>query len=408
MAEEVVELTFDLFTLPTAQHRAGLAGLLVLVESMRRRKIKVLPEISVHSDGTVTVALTRKTLASTFNDLYDAATEERESPRKRTDKKKREIKPLRQEKRTDPKTHKEKTLFIYPQIVPKAAFLVGFGMPPVWLKLWREAIWGTLRGLPRTRIPYEERAERQTVSEANATWKELQKFHEHRAQNEIYTVNIASSIFLGAQAANAERVPFRGRADEVFLLHFWPVVMGVYAPQVIDREGGSKFTNSYVLVVPDVSDLKGFVKEFPDTTAELTLELAGFRPRGAVISLPQEGGLEYLRHLTRLARAKAQRGDLAYSIAGVDIFELEKQGNNIHMLSADRVSVAPSLLDKYEAIRDNYHDPLFKRQRILNLLRGEPWYRGFDQLFSGNDSKRFIGSQAYSFSTDSTKGFEIK
>src|SRR3989338_4503386 len=126
--EEVVELIYDPFALPTAQHRAGLAGFLVLVDSMRRRKIKVLPEISVHSDGTVTVALTKKSLASTFNDLYDAATAERESPRKRKDKKKREIKPLREEKLTDPKTGKERTVFIYPQIIPKAAFLAGFGM----------------------------------------------------------------------------------------------------------------------------------------------------------------------------------------------------------------------------------------------------------------------------------------
>jgi CRISPR-associated protein Cmx8 len=352
--------------------------------------------------------LTRKSLTSTFNDLYDAATEERESSRKRKDKKKRDIKPLREEKRTDPKTGKERTVFIYPQIIPKAAFLAGFGLPQVWLKLWREAIWETLRGVPRTRIPYEERAGKKTVSEANATWKELQKFQQRQAQNEISTVDIASSIFIGAQAASAERVPFRGRADEVFLLHFWPVVMGVYAPQVIDREGGSKFTSSYVLVVPDVSDLEGFVQDFPDTTAQLTPELAGYRPRGAVISLPQEGGLEYLRHLTRLAKARAGRGALGYSIAGVDIYHLEKQGNNIRTLGADRVSVAPSLLDKYEAIRDNYRDPLFKRQRILNLLREEPWYRGFDQLFSRNSLERFIGSQAYWFSTDSRKGFEIK
>src|SRR5688572_20673593 len=129
MAEEVIELTYDPFVLPSAQHRAGLAGLLVLIESMRRRKIKALPEISFRSDGALTVALTKKSITSTFNDLYDAATEERESSHKRKNKKNRVIKPLRQEKRTDPKTGKEKTLFIYPQIVPKAAFLAGFGMP---------------------------------------------------------------------------------------------------------------------------------------------------------------------------------------------------------------------------------------------------------------------------------------
>ena len=408
MAEEIIALKYDPFVLPTAQHRAGLAGFLVLVDSMRRRKIKVLPEISLQSDGTVTVALTRNSLASSFNDLYDAATEERESPRKRKDKKKREIRPLREEKRIDSKTGKERTVFIYPQIIPKAPFLASFGMPQVWLKLWREAIWETLRGVPRTRIPYEERAERKTVSEADATWSDLQKFQQRRAQNEIYAVDIASSIFVGAQAANAERVAFRGRADEVFLLHFWPVVMGVYVPQVIDREGESKFTGSYVLVVPDVSDLEGFVQEFPDTTAQLKPELAGYRPREAVISLPQEGGLEYLHHLARVAKAKAERGELAYSIIGVEVYHLERQGNNIRMLGADRVSVTRRLLEEYETLRGCYRDPLFKRQRILNLLRGESWYRGFDQLFSRNNSQRFIGSRADWFSADSRKGFEAE
>ena len=332
MAEEVIELLTTRLCFPLHNTARALLGS-CLVESMRRRKIKVVPEISVRADATVTVSLTRKSLTTTFNDLYDAATEERESPRKRKDKKKRDIKPLREEKRADPKTGKERTVFIYPQIVPKAAFLAAFGMPQVWLKLWREAIWETLRGVPRTRIPYEQRAARGTVSEAEATWKELEKFQQRRAQNEIYTVDIASSIFIGAQAASAERVPFRGKADEVFLLHFWPAVMGVYAPQVIDREGGRKFTNSYVLVVPDVSDLDGFVQDFPDTTAQLKSELAGYRPREAVISLPQEGGLEYLHHLTRLAKATAEEAPWRIALL-VSIFTTCKSKGIIFACSA--------------------------------------------------------------------------
>ena len=45
----------------------------------------------------------------------------------------------------------------------------------------------------------------------------VEKFQQRRAQNEIYTKDIAIYIFIRAQAASAERVPFRGRADEVFL-----------------------------------------------------------------------------------------------------------------------------------------------------------------------------------------------
>ena len=78
------------------------------------------------------------------------------------------------------------------------------------------------------------------------------------------------------------------------------------------------------------------------------------------------------------------------------------------MLGADRVSVTRRLLEEYETLRGCYRDPLFKRQRILNLLRGESWYRGFDQLFSRNNSQRFIGSRADWFSADSRKGFEAE
>lgn len=406
MAEEVIELTFDSFSLPTVQHRAGLAGLLVLVNSMKSRKFKTLPKVAVQPDGKVAIALTKKSLASTFNDLYDASTEERESPRKRKDKKKNEIKPLREEKKNDPKTGKVKTVFMYPQIVPKLDCLVSFTMPKPWLKLRRDAIWEVLRGVPKTRIPYEERATGKTVSEADTTWSDLLKFQQQRKQNQTYIVNIASSIFIGAQAANAERIPFRGRADEVFLLHFWPVVMGIYVPQVIDREGGSKFTAGYVLVIPDVSDIEAFVQEFPDTTAQLGPELAGYRPRESVISIPHEGGLEYLHHLTRLAKAKTETGDLAYSTSGVEIYHLEKQGNSIRSLGAVRVSVTPRLLEKYKALRGRYSDPLFKRQRILNLLRDDSWYAGFDQLFSRNNVERFVGTQAQWFSADSRKAFD--
>jgi CRISPR-associated protein Cmx8 len=402
MADELVNLTFDSFALPTVQHRAGLAGLLMLVDSMRRRKIKNLPEISIAPDSIVRVSLTRKSLASTFNELYDASTEERESPRKWSGKK-----PLRvEEKRPDPKTGKLKTVFIYPQTVPKARYLKGFGMPQPWLKLWRDAVWETLRGIYKTRAPYEQRAAGKTVSEAETTWRDLQKFQQARTRNEIHIVKIASSLFIGAQAANAERVPFRGRADEVFLLHFWPVVMGVYVPQVIDREGARQFTGAYVIVVPDVSDLEGFVQEFPKTIAQLKPDLAGYRPKEAVVSIPQEGGLEYLHHLTRLAKGKAEQGELAHSTSGVEIYHVEKQGNSIHTLSVDRVSATLSLLEKYEAIRERYSDPLFKRQAILNLLRDKSWYVGFDQLFSTNDHERFVGTKAQWFSTDTRTAFD--
>lgn len=403
MPNRTIELTYDPFVLPTAQHRAGLAGLMVLVESLRKRKIKPVPEITANQDQTISMRITEDSLTVLFNDLYDATMGEAASNTKRKDKNKRLVPTLREEKKLDPGTGKEKTVYIYPQVIPKGKFLATFGLPETWLKLWRDAIWGTLRGVPKTRLPYEQRAEKELPAETKETWKMLRRFQEDREKNKIYTVSIASSIFLGAQAENAERVPFRGRVDEVFLLHFWPVVMGVYVPEIIERDGKTRFSG-FVLAIPDTSDFRGFVQDFPETLAQLGTQMAGYRPKQAVVALPQEGGLEYLHHLLGLAKAKA---DIA-NVSGVEVFHLEKRGNSIHMLSTDRVPVSRGILEQYEAIRDKYYSVLFRRQLILNLIRREPWYREFDRVFAKGPMEGFIGQKAHRFSSDVQRRFEVE
>ncbi len=70
-----VTITYDLFDLPTAQHKAGLAGLLLQIQSMQSRKLPApvfrwddqQPRTKVH------VEFTPETTGSLFDDLYDAA-----------------------------------------------------------------------------------------------------------------------------------------------------------------------------------------------------------------------------------------------------------------------------------------------------------------------------------------------
>jgi len=69
-----VPVTYDLFELPTAQHKAGLAGLLLQIESMRNRKKPApayrwddkQPATKVHID------FTRETVEELFTDAYPA------------------------------------------------------------------------------------------------------------------------------------------------------------------------------------------------------------------------------------------------------------------------------------------------------------------------------------------------
>ena len=403
MAEPIVTLKYDLYSLPTAQHKAGLAGLCVLMETLKRRRIAPLPAMNIDDEGMVTVSLTKETLTTLFNDLYDAGWEEVAAKQKRKDKNKVEIKPLREEKRTedDPKTQKGKdiTCYIYKDVIPKAAFLESIGAPEVWLKLWRESIWKTLRGVPLTRIPYNERAEGKPVNEVEKVWKGLLKL----AKSPHATEKVASSLFVGAQEFNAEKVPFGGRVDENFLLHFWQVVMRVFVPETMKIDGKREFVG-YVLTIPEVCDLEGFVEEFCDMTAQLKPDLAGYRPAEAVVSIPQEGALEYI---AGLVRSKAHAGAIAYNIASVELYHLNKPGNSVVTLMSGRLPVDDLTRKHYEAIRGQYRHPLYRMQMIRNLLDGREWYSGFDRLMSARDKDWFIGSKSW-FPNDVMHHFNIE
>ena len=394
MPEETIELEYDLHSLPTAQHKAGLAGLCVLHNTLERRKIEPLPKLSVSNDGIVSLLISKSSLKTLFNELFDAAWEEAESKSKWTD-----ATLIREEFRsiTDSKTGKTKDqkYFVYNRVVPKAAFLDALQVPEPWLKLWRDAVWGTLRGKPLTRTPYNERADGKPVKEAEKAWKSLKK--------PFSTEDIASSVYIGAQAKNAEKVPFVGRNDENFLLHFWQVVMRIFVPEVINNDGKSEF-RGYVLAIPEVCDIEGFVDDYSLMLSQLKENLRGYRPAESVISVPQEGALEYI---AALVRNKAQDGNLAYNISSVEVVHLEKRGNNIAILSSGRLTVDDTMRSKYESIRSSrYNHPVFKLQLIRNLLDRKEWYSGFDKVLSSHDQDWFVGFKTW-FPIDVDRHFRL-
>src|SRR5262249_42906447 len=144
------------------------------------------------------------------------------------------IPPLREEIRSvlDAKGHrKEQRVYFYEATTPKGAFLVkddpsSDGQKGVWIKLWRDVMWNILRGVPKTRTPFEDRAAGKQPKDAVKTWQELNQLPN-------FTVDLPSTYFIGAQANNTEKVPFKDRARFQFLLHFWPYIAQIYVPSVI-------------------------------------------------------------------------------------------------------------------------------------------------------------------------------
>lgn len=398
-----LELNYNLAELPSSQHRAGLAGLVLMVDWLKRQGVfKGTCEFSRLDERGATLQLDQDGLEALFNQTYAATREEqsRSQPLK-NNRTKEVIPPLREVEieETDETTGKTKTKthYVYPTIVPRGAFLVENDPTAkddkgVWVKLWRDMTWSILRGVPATRIPFEDRANGKQPSDTANVWKDLTKQPSH-------TIDLPSTYYIGAQAFNAENVPFKDRARFQFLLHFWSYVAGIYIPMVVDNEGKHKMQpNAYVLAVPDVAQLKTFCEELPKVLQlERGVELIGYRPRGAVVDLAIESALDMLSKLRRRIAVREGETALRLLVQGVDVIHIEKQGNNIRLLGTTRVEPELDEISEYETLRKLLWNPLFRKQRLLNLVNHRAWYAGFDKLLATLPQKELLAEREAGF-----------
>ncbi len=409
---EAITLEYDLYDLPTAQHKAGLAGLLLMIESMKMRKMTPLPEAQ-HDKTRAKFSFTRESMQALFDDLYDTSWVEKERKTKRKNRDKDAIEPKREFEREvtteDGKKRKEK-VYVYEDFEPKGAFLSVLlsADSDLWLKLWRDMLWETLRVKPTTRTVYEERANKKPSSEAKRTWDTLTKILELRKKDKTLPARVVSSAFIGAQDTNAENVPFQGMPEDNLLLHFWPIASLTFVPRIIKKNEKSKQYQmeevGYALAIPEPANLKDFVADMLDLLRRLEMERSGFRPRFALISVPEESGLEYLY---RLAGSRVGQQEISYSLAAIEIYHLEKRGNNTVMLAAQRISPDEQILRGYDALRKQYRNPLYRSQRIRNLLSQQPWHTGMDGVFNQYPWEFFVSNQGKTSQAISFFGYDV-
>lgn len=398
---DVLTLDYQLAELPSSQHRAGLAGLVLMVENWLKRQ----PSFRDTREATckftrldergATLLINLPGLEALFNEVYAASLEEQERPQPFKNKNKEIIPPLREEDRqeTDPKIGKTKTkkVYIYSVVVPKGAFIADYdpsadGDKGHWVKLWRDMLWSILRGVPTTRKPFEARAEGSYTEDAAKVWKEL-------LQPAEYAVDLPSTYLLGAQASNAENVPFKDRARFQFLLHFWLYTAQIYVPAVINNEGSRDFVG-YALAIPDVAYLKTFCDDLPQVLQNRGIELSGYRPRDCIVDLAIEGALDLMHRLRDRLITRTGEQATGYSVLAVDVIHAEKQGNNIRLLGMSRLE-PDNRIDKYDTLRKAFWSPLFRKQRLLNLVKNQLWYTGFDALLSSLPYEQSIGNDYF-------------
>jgi CRISPR-associated protein Cmx8 len=382
-AVEVV-VKYDLLDLPTAQHKAGLAGLLLQVRHMERTKGNypegAIPVIEKMNATSATLRFTSKSVLGLFDAVYDAQWVEVESKSKWPGKRPKRICEVQEEGRGN-----KTKLYVYDAVQPCGRFLRDqyprMEANKDWHKLWREMLWAIPRKKPMSRIPFEQRANGKNCQEGKAAWKDLVRMEKGRRKNRASTSEVAGSLWLSAQSKNAEAIPFVGRVEHNLLLHFWPLTVLVFQPQEISRDGDNKFAG-YSLAIPEVSDLETFAEEYPMLLTALGTEVRGYRPAEAVIDLPAQGALIFLDQIARITARVVEHSEIRQAISAVDYFHFKEGKNDTKVLGAGRVAYHEGLIRGYRAIvgesneRPRYRNPLFRRGLLLALLDpAQPeWY----------------------------------
>jgi CRISPR-associated protein Cmx8 len=409
-AVEILTLEYQLAELPSSQHRAGLAGLVLIHRWLERNsdfKKKVddgmICKISSSGEGAK-LEINQLGLEALFDEIYAATSELTTETKLRTNKRTgEEIEPneINEEDIIDKKTNQpkidkatgeihKKKVYRYPVAIPKGSFLADSqydkssdGKNGLWIKLWRDVVWSILRGVDATRKPFESRTsdDHKYTEDTAKVWNGLTK-------SEKVVVDLPSTYFLGAQASNAESIPFKDLARYQFLLHFWLFAAQIYIPQVIktkkDKESKQHVEQrdfvGYAIAIPDVANLKRFCDKFLNQLEKRGIEKSGYRPRDAVVDLVAESGLDLMSRLSDQLTVKTGEQSISRTLLGVDVIHAEKQGNNIRLLSLQRVDPDEPTIDRYNLIKKSYWSCIFRRQRLLNLVSNRPWYMGFDTL----------------------------
>jgi CRISPR-associated protein Cmx8 len=392
---ESIVLEYDLFDLPTAQHKAGLAGLVLQIRSMQaddRIELGRIPSIDM-TPHSARITFTEKSMQGVFDDLYDSEwTEVFVRSKWAGATPKREV--MRPVFDPQSKATKDVKHFVYNIVLPKMPFLARkMEADDPWLKLWRAMIWTIPRGINTTRAPFVDCAEGRHCSEGVNAWTEIGKYVVGRERNQHRTAPISSAIMLGAQAVNAEGVPFYGRIDQNLLLHFWQVVVLTYVPQRLDDDGKLE-PEGFVLAIPEVADLDDFCSTFPKVVDSLDRSTRGFRPAEALIDVPVQANLEFLKHLLDLAASRTKGRPIEYSVSAIESFHMKKEGNTIKLLAHDRVADHPNLVEAYKRIQNDFRNPLFRAATLRALLRDEPWYAEMSGLFAERPWPFFVHDDA--------------
>lgn len=410
---EPIMCTWSLAELPSAQHRAGLAGLAMLVTYTRRSSFPdgaVLEAVRC-DDAGYELRINRAGLKALFDKVYAASLEEIEVEKPYTktakDGTKVAVKPKsKRMKTTTDKKGKSKTveMNVYDRVVPHGGPLGEWspaGDEGRWLKLWRDWLWNTLRAIPKQRTPYNQRASGGVIDDDDET--DGTSFTDETTAwsclTEDRTQALASTYCLGAMDVNSDQVPFLDRGRFLFLLHFWPFAVHLFVTRAMQSDGTTEMEkNTFCTCIPDVARLRTFIRIHEQVLGKRSPDAGGFRPRQALIDLPEAAALEADRWLHDQMQ-QALDGVQTQITNGFQVIYAAKEGNSVRIRSNRIVEPTSRMRDLTKVAGDLWNHNV-RRQVLTNALTDPGadrflWWRGFDRLCAITRRESTIGDVGF-------------
>jgi CRISPR-associated protein Cmx8 len=337
-SDKAVTLVYNLLAQPTIFHKAGLAGLLLYLDDMKRRGVKSRPAYDFLGDNEVSVHATESQWRGMFNDLFAARCT------------------------TQVVKKKEKRV-----VEPYLRYFDQY--PEPWAKFRRQAFkhfWNRHTVMDSTFGRCADKRDAKAV--------DFEDLDSRMAMKEYLSI--------GKQAGNAERVCLNDHGRSLALLYFWQFASGAFMRPV----EGKKSEWHHVYAIPDIINLKLFVGCMPGSVKQAMENNSKGKnlPLYAIVLLPVEASLRY-GHMVHDPE----------SIAGVEYHEVTFKQNGVNVFAVHDLPYDDDVLVAYNNIKARYIHPVFLKAEITALVNGTKWHREISPLLAGMSVREIVpGSSA--------------
>jgi len=384
----------------TVLHRAGIAGLLLQIETLRTLNSQNAHNGSVHyqipecepifNGRGIQVTFSEESFYYLMRERYRGLLV------------KRIVGALNHKLRQAPK--KKPKRYLFKRQISKAQFeyldprpllqsFEVFKSHEAWQEHTRDAIWSSYYCIHNNRLMYKLASESERNEKLDKLWSALRSHSEVQLDKPIYPT---------ANARNLKDTGVVELGETALLLHFWPLVAGHFVPVNLkvdkDKKTGWPILKPDwqppTVVVPDVTDVQSFVedhKEFLGTLGNPPSER--LYEDATKIATPLEAPLAFFA-APRLARGA--RPKIGTRGAEVYVFKKRKGEKQPVVSLVLNESLEPRVLDEYSRIMQKRILSLpFRAVCVQNILAkpSQSLYQGFEQLVDRYPLELFVATR---------------